>query len=129
MRITKRQLRRIIKEEKARLISEVDTGGVPGADGIIVVDREGMGSPKDRWLVRIDVEGLVSPELYTYLSRRADWRKLGGGPKASGPTEEAARAKLDKATDKFLEMLEKKIAAAQNDIDMLNGFRTVVEKL
>ena len=129
MRITKRQLRRIIKEEKARLISEVDTGGVPGADGIIVVDREGMGSPKDRWLVRIDVEGLVPPELYTYLSRRADWRKLGGGPKASGPTEEAARAKLDKATDKFLEMLEKKIAAAQNDIDMLNGFRTVVEKL
>ena len=129
MRITKRQLRSIIKEEKARLISEVDTGGVPGADGIIVVDREGMGSPKDRWLVRIDVEGLVPPELYTYLSRRADWRKLGGGPKASGPTEEAARAKLDKATDKFLEMLEKKIAAAQNDIDMLNGFRTVVEKL
>ena len=129
MKISKQQLRRIIKEEKARLISEVDTSGVPGTGGIIVVDREGMGSPKDRWLVRIDVEGLVSPELYTYLSRRADWRKLGGGPKASGPTEEAARAKLDKATDKFLAMLDGKIAAAQNDIDMLNEFRTAVEKL
>ena len=129
MKITKRQLRRIIKEEKARLLSEVDSGGVPGADGIIVVDREGMGNPKDRWLVRIEVEDLVSPELYTYLSRRADWRKLGGGPKAEGPTEEAARRKLDKATDKFLVMLDGKIAEAQNDIDMLNEFRTVVEKL
>ena len=126
MKITKRQLRRIIKEEKARLISEVDTSGVPGTGGIIVVDREGMGSPKDRWLVRIDVEGLVSPELYTYLSRRADWRKLGGGPKASGPTEEAARAKLDKATDKFLEMLEKKIAEAQNDVSMLDQFHAII---
>ena len=129
MKISKRQLRRIIKEEKARLLSEGDTGGVPGADGIIVVDHEGLGGPKTRWLVKFEVEDLVSPELYTYLSRRSDWRKLGDGPKAEGTTEEAARAKLDKATDKFLAMLDGKIAAAQNDIDMLNEFRTAVEKL
>ena len=129
MKITKRQLRRIIKEERARLLSEADTGMMPGLDGIIVVDREGMGNPKDRWLVMFEVEDLVSPELYTYLSQRSDWRKLTSGPKATGPTEEAARAKLNNAIDKFLAMLAQKIIEARNEVDMLDEFRANLEKL
>ena len=129
MKITKRQLRRIIKEERARLLSEADTGMMPGLDGIIVVDREGMGNPKSRWLVKLEVEDLVSPELYTYLSRRSDWRKLTDGPKATGPTEEAARAKLNNAINKFLAMLAQKIIEARNEVDMLDEFRTSLEKL
>jgi len=129
VKITKRQLRRIIKEERARLLSEADTGMMPGLDGIIVVDREGMGNPKDRWLVMFEVEDLVSPELYTYLSQRSDWRKLTSGPKATGPTEEAARAKLNNAIDKFLAMLAQKIIEARNEVDMLDEFRANLEKL
>ena len=129
MKISKRQLRRIIKEERAKLLSEAATGMRPGPDGIIVVDREGMGSPKDRWLVSYEVEDLVSPELYTYLSQRGDWRKLTSGPKATGPTEEKARAKLSKAIDKFLAMLAQKIIEARNEVDMLDEFRASLEQL
>ena len=129
MKITKRQLRRIIKEEKARILSEAATG-MPGDDGIIVVDRGNMGSDaKDRWLVRYEVEDIVSPELYTNLSQRSDWRKLTSGPKATGPTEEAARAKLNKAIAKFATMLDHKIIVAQNEVDALGEFRTNLEKL
>ena len=129
MKITKRQLRRIIKEEKARILSEAATG-MPGDDGIIVVDRGNMGSDaKDRWLVRYEVEDIVSPELYTNLSQRSDWRKLTSGPKATGPTEEAARAKLNKAIAKFAAMLAQKIIEARNEVDMLDEFRTNLEKL
>ena len=129
MKITKRQLKRIIKEEKAQLLSEAATGMRPGPDGIVVVDREGLGNPKDRWLVLFEVEDLVSPELYAYLSRRSDWRNLLRGPKATGPTEEAARAKLDKAIHKFLAELEKKIDEAENHVRMLDQFHTSIAGL
>ena len=36
MKITKRQLRRIIKEEKARLLKEVGDQPIPRADGVYV---------------------------------------------------------------------------------------------
>ena len=129
MKITKRQLRQIIKEEKARLMSEAATGMRPGPDGIVVVDRGNMGREKDRWLVLFEVEDIVSPELYTYLSQRSDWRKLTDGPKATGPTEEAARAKLNNAINKFLAMLAQKIIEARNEVDMLDEFRANLEKL
>ena len=130
MRVTKRQLRRIIKEEKARLLTEAATGGMPGDDGVLVVDRGNMDpNAKDRWLVRYEVEDIVPPELYTYLSKRSDWRKITSGPKATGPTEVKARAKLNKAIDKFLAMLAQKIIEAQNEVDMLDEFRASLEKL
>ncbi len=110
-------------------MSEADTGMRPGPDGIIVVDRGNMGREKDRWLVLFEVEDIVSPELYTYLSQRSDWRKLTSGPKATGPTEEAARAKLNKAIDKFLAMLSQKIIEARNEVGMLDEFRASLEKL
>ena len=111
-------------------MSEADTGMRPGADGVVVVDRGNMGAnAKDRWLVLFEVEGLVSPELYAYLSRRSDWRNLLRGPKATGPTEEAARAKLDKAIPKFLAELEKKIDEAENHVRMLGQFHTSIAGL
>ena len=88
-----------------------------------------MGREKDRWLVLFEVEDIVSPELYTYLSQRSDWRKLTSGPKATGPTEEAARAKLNKAIDKFLAMLAQKIIEARNEVDMLEEFSANLEQL
>jgi predicted RNase H-like HicB family nuclease len=52
-----------------------------------------------------------------------------GGPTALGKTEEEARAKLDRAIDKFLTVLDDKIIEAQNDLNMLNEFRAAVEVL
>ena len=82
MKITKRQLRKIIKEEKARLILEMNP------DGTISDDEDEA---------RLDLLATVEvqiDELVQYIKDEAD--RIGGGFRSPGIRKEAYRLMADK---------------------------------
>ena len=77
MKITKRQLRRIIKEEKAKLLSEVNP------DGTISDDED-----NERDLLMAEVEEQME-ELVRFIQMEAE--RIGGGFRSPGIKKQAYR--------------------------------------
>ena len=82
MKITKRQLRRIIKEEKANLLSEMNP------DGTISDDED-----EARYDLLAHVEVQID-ELVQYIKDEAD--RIGGGFRSPGIRKEAYRLMAEK---------------------------------
>jgi len=82
MRITKAQLRKIIKEEKARLISEMNT------DGTISPDE---GEDEEDLLMHAELQ---IDELIQYIKDEAD--RIGGGFRSPGIKARALKIIADK---------------------------------
>ena len=77
MRITKRQLRRIIKEERHRLVREMNPDGTVSAD-----------EDNERELLTIEVEERLNA-LLDYVISEAD--RIGGGFRSPGIRKEVLR--------------------------------------
>tara|TARA_Y100000389_G_C17255759_1_gene410434 strand:+ start:444 stop:707 length:264 start_codon:yes stop_codon:yes gene_type:complete len=82
MRITKAQLRKIIKEEKARLISEMNPDGTVSPD---------EGEDEEDLLMHA---GLQIDELIQYIKDEAD--RIGGGFRGPGVKARALKMIADK---------------------------------
>ena len=77
MKITKKQLKRIVREERIRLLKEVNP------DGTISADED-----NERELLMIEVEERLN-ELLDYVISEAD--RIGGGFRSPGIRKEAFR--------------------------------------
>jgi len=81
MKITKRQLRRIIKEEKQKMLSEVNPDGTISA-----------GEDNERAIFMADVEEQAE-ELVRFIQMEAE--RIGGGFRSPGIRREALRIVAD----------------------------------
>lgn len=82
MKISKRQLRRIIKEEKAKLLSEVNP------DGTISDDEDEM---RHDFLAEVEMQ---TDELIQFIWASAE--RIGGGFRSPGIRKEALRLMAEK---------------------------------
>ena len=154
MKITKRQLRRLIRES----ILREQRGGRPATEGlttlrdVIVTDRvetlgPERGGGKDRFHVSLPYEiiwpevrmarhpVLAPPEGEAYATKKM-LKKIGRdlfayGPEAVGPTEEKALINLERKIDMALARIDEKSADpkwAENPaaVEALNALKTVL---
>jgi len=157
MKITKRQLRRLIRES----ILHEQRGGRPATEGlttlrdVVVTDRvetlgPERGGGKDRFHVSLPYEViwpevrmarhpvLAPPEGEAYATKKM-LKKIGRdlfayGPEAVGPTEKKALINLERKIDMALARIDEKSADpkwAENPaaVEALNALKAVLEEL
>ena len=157
MKITKRQLRRLIRES----ILLEQRGGRPATEGlttlrdVIVTDRvetlgPERGGGKDRFHVSLPYEViwpevrmardpvLAPPEGEAYATKKM-LKKIGRdlfayGPEAVGPTEEAALSNIERKIDMTLnkideKMLDPKWSENPAAVEAMNRLKAVLEGL